>query len=231
MIGRLFGWGSPTIVAKIHSVFETLESSALAIAVLLEVIIGFKKGSDAAWVILAIVDGVRRVYGWRDGKLAEIEKKELLNALSTYKTRQGQSDAVLVKLGRAQAERRNIFDSLGFAGRLDACAKGRAQVVFEFNNDESAEFAELINKSLVLAGWETDTPLALTPPPDGTPALLAIGARAEGITILVRSLPGSGDSPYVALRDAFKGVDFLVTPRVDSRAPSDAIWIVVGRKP
>ena len=61
-------------------------------------ILDFKKGSDAAWVTLAIVDGVRRIYGWRDGTLSEQARATLEAKLADRNLTSEQSKQLREKL-------------------------------------------------------------------------------------------------------------------------------------
>jgi hypothetical protein len=94
MIRRFFGWDSTDTVAKVHSFLENLESSALFVAIALEVSVDFaadptirtvvlaKHVSDIAWVILVIADLSSRVYGRRDKQLSEAENQRLKDAVA-----------------------------------------------------------------------------------------------------------------------------------------------------
>lgn len=63
-------------VAKIHFVFETLESLALALAIVLE-LTNRRAVSNFFWALLVVADIGRWVYGWREKNLTELEIDEL----------------------------------------------------------------------------------------------------------------------------------------------------------
>lgn len=104
MIGRIFGWNSNKAVARIHAILENLETLALAIAIVLEVILQRKIASDVAWVALVVVDISSRIYGHRNDRLGEAEKTKLEESLAASEERLNQTNERVVKAEKTATE-------------------------------------------------------------------------------------------------------------------------------
>lgn len=142
MIRRFFGWDSPKTVAKVHALFENLETLALAVAIIFEVFFSdFKRSDDAAWVILVIADVSQRLYGWRDKQISEAEKSALEANLGTLR------EAVADRRLTDEQSQRIAASLSAFAGRLiNVCDCGPS--------GEAMAFSRQILASLVNAGWK-----------------------------------------------------------------------------
>jgi hypothetical protein len=142
---RLPGWDSPKTVAKLHSFFETLESLALAAAIVFE-LSDFRRASNIFWVVLVVADIAQRTYGWRDKKLSEIE-------LAEARERQGVAEKELNELSSARRIDESTVSELAKA--LTSYAGTRVDVfIFDGHILETLAFASRLREVFVSAGWK-----------------------------------------------------------------------------
>jgi hypothetical protein len=100
---RFFGWDSPKAVARVHLVFEWLETLSLAAAIGLE-ILEVRVLANICWVILAGSDACRHVYGLRDKRLTGDEQIRLQAELETLKGSGKNISTLLSKRGAGRPE-------------------------------------------------------------------------------------------------------------------------------
>ncbi len=142
-----------------------------------------------------------------------------------------ETEALVVKLRLAQEPRARNFNFRKFASFLEGKPKGIVKIFCRVEDEEAAEFGELIRNTLLASRWTADGPTLLQP--GSVPTLQAFGARPEGITIMQRSVNAlTPDDPYKILCDAFIFMDVLsLAGRANPRIAEGEVWIVIGAKP
>jgi hypothetical protein len=221
---RLFGWDSPKAVAIVHLVFEWLETVSLALAIGLE-ISGVRLPANVCWVILAISDIFRHIYGLRDKRLTDEASMNLQGEIDRL-TRAG-ADTALLLTDRA------ITDDLGFieAMRVFAGTKVYVAALREYSLDpEAGDLASVIGRILIDAGWQKSVPR-----PDPIP--IAPSAE-EGVHIeySARDWYAPEPSPHVpagcALADWLNNDNIATAIKTIPNRPKDGVVVVsVGSKP
>jgi hypothetical protein len=204
-MGFVPGWDSPKTVANVHSFAETLETIALAVAIILE-IFGLRITSDVAWVVLVIADATRWRYGARDNKFSEADKQQKEEQLEALRLRASEAEKVLVDLRLERILRTQLFDGRKFVGVLSDGPKATIEILYAHEDGEACEFADVLARCFAMAGWNIpNMPSPIPPAPhDSIPGILLLGARPLGITVRAN---GPIEGPFKAVVDAFKAIE------------------------
>ena len=199
------GWDSPKTVAKIHSFFETLETLALAVAIMLE-IFGLRMSSKVAWVTLILADASRSIYGRRDTRFSEADRVHKEEQIAGLRERAAIAEQAVVDLRLERILRTGLFDTRRFIRVLAENPKATAEILYAREDGEAFEFADLLARCFVVSGWNVPNhPSPIPADPEGAiPGILLIGARPLGITIRAN---GPIEGPFKAAVDAFKAIE------------------------
>jgi hypothetical protein len=82
------------------------------------------------------------------------------------------------------------------------------------------------------SGWMLNPPMSVSASNDDVlPAILAIGASATGLTVNVRLIPPTGDTPFKTLRDTLTKMRVAISGGAIIGLPEGFVRIVVGPKP
>ena len=185
---RCFGWESSRAVAKIHFVFETLESLALALAIVLE-LTNRRAVSNFFWALLVVADIGRWVYGWREKNLTELEIDELKHKFTGRSISAEQASRIVPKLlpysgirvvavlnpvdKEASGFAKQLFEVLRQAGWIVSIGGKGSSILGIFvdlrGGFSSLETAALFTLSATLnaEGLHTENPEGVSPPYGG----------------------------------------------------------------
>jgi hypothetical protein len=143
-----------------------------------------------------------------------------------------ETDKMVITLRMAQEPRARSFNFRKFAGFLEGKPKTTVKIFCRIEDEEAAEFGELIRNTLLASHWSVEGPTLLLPGAS-VPALQAMGAKPEGITVMQRSIIALAlDDPYKILCDAFTFVNVMsLVGRANPRIAEGEAWIVIGAKP
>jgi hypothetical protein len=233
---RLCGWDSPEAVARIHVVFEWLETVSLAAAIGLEVL-GVRTPANICWVILAASDIARHVYSLRDKHLAGEENAALrenlarLNALSEQEMRASVAlESEVDRLRKDSSEMtllhsyRSLGEMLAFETAMKDFNGTRYAIEFLGVDRECGNFQWILNGALRKAGW------VRTPLPTIHRTNMHLGVLIMTVAWDTRSLPSTkpADALAVWLDANNVATQTAIVKRDD---PQGTVIVLIGPRP